>query len=270
MPASRPLYDVLGVSTDATREEICRVYRRLALQYHPDRNPDGEEKFKEITNAYDVLGDAEKRSLYDATGVVPGGAAAEADGAAAEAERSAEMKERVRVFYATYAGSQEETDDVISCYNKCKGNFRRMVREELLFDNSKTGEVRRLQGLVQSLVQDGRLKATEAWNVTSTAAVLKTIERSMKKERKEAAEALDAMGLSGDKANGGKCDVQALQALMRREQEAGWTDMISSLEQKYLKPKDKPKATSQKAKNVKRKAEELEAASTRERKKLRK
>eukprot|EP00211_Chloroparvula_japonica_P006450 CAMPEP_0119143196 /NCGR_PEP_ID=MMETSP1310-20130426/33922_1 /TAXON_ID=464262 /ORGANISM="Genus nov. species nov., Strain RCC2339" /LENGTH=414 /DNA_ID=CAMNT_0007134807 /DNA_START=63 /DNA_END=1307 /DNA_ORIENTATION=+ len=64
------LYDVLGVSQDATPSQIKKAYMRLAKQYHPDRNPDGQhgDKFKEISAAYDVLGNEEKRKLYDQYG----------------------------------------------------------------------------------------------------------------------------------------------------------------------------------------------------------
>jgi molecular chaperone DnaJ len=63
-------YEILGVPRNATKEEIKRAYRRLALQYHPDRNksPDAEEKFKEISEAYAVLMDDEKRRIYDMYG----------------------------------------------------------------------------------------------------------------------------------------------------------------------------------------------------------
>ncbi len=68
----RDYYEVLGVSRSATQEEIKAVYRRLAKQYHPDRNPENrkeaEEKFKEISEAYEVLADPEKRRLYDKYG----------------------------------------------------------------------------------------------------------------------------------------------------------------------------------------------------------
>ncbi len=58
-------YKVLGVSPDAGEKDITRAYRKLAKQYHPDANPGSEEKFKQITAAYDVLGDAQKRKEYD-------------------------------------------------------------------------------------------------------------------------------------------------------------------------------------------------------------
>jgi molecular chaperone DnaJ len=69
--ATRDYYEVLGVSKTSSEDEIKKSYRRLALQYHPDRNPDdptAEEKFKEASEAYDVLHDSEKRSLYDRYG----------------------------------------------------------------------------------------------------------------------------------------------------------------------------------------------------------
>ncbi|KAI5612931.1 DnaJ (Hsp40)-like, subfamily B, member 5-like, partial [Silurus asotus] len=74
-PPSSPVcvdhYSVLGVSSDSNEEEIRRAYKRLALRYHPDKNPeaDAEEKFKQIAQAYDVLTDPEKRSLYDQQGM---------------------------------------------------------------------------------------------------------------------------------------------------------------------------------------------------------
>src|ERR1700722_17604588 len=58
-------YKVLGVVATASDKEITRAYRKLAKQYHPDTNPGSEERFKEISAAYDVLGDADKRKEYD-------------------------------------------------------------------------------------------------------------------------------------------------------------------------------------------------------------
>ncbi|MHB8109232.1 MAG: molecular chaperone DnaJ [Syntrophorhabdaceae bacterium] len=64
-------YEVLNVSREATEEEIKKAYRKLALQYHPDRNPGdhkAEEKFKEINEAYSILGDVQKRNHYERFG----------------------------------------------------------------------------------------------------------------------------------------------------------------------------------------------------------
>lgn len=74
--AKQDYYALLGVSRSATDEEIKKAYRKLAIQYHPDRNPDdkkAEDKFKEITEAYETLGDNKKREMYDKFGHTQGG-----------------------------------------------------------------------------------------------------------------------------------------------------------------------------------------------------
>ena len=69
--AKRDYYDVLGIAKDASVDEIKKAYRKVAVKNHPDRNPDdsaAEERFKEATEAYEVLGDAETRKIYDQYG----------------------------------------------------------------------------------------------------------------------------------------------------------------------------------------------------------
>jgi molecular chaperone DnaJ len=71
MSTKRDYYEILGVTKTATPEEIKKAYRKVAIQFHPDKNPDNkeaEEKFKEAAEAYEVLSDADKRAKYDRFG----------------------------------------------------------------------------------------------------------------------------------------------------------------------------------------------------------
>jgi len=68
----KSLYEALGVSKNASQDEIKKAYRKLVREVHPDRNPGSEERFKEVQSAYDVLSDPEKRAQYDRLGSANG------------------------------------------------------------------------------------------------------------------------------------------------------------------------------------------------------
>jgi molecular chaperone DnaJ len=71
MADKRDYYEVLGVSRDATPDDLKKAYRKLAVKFHPDKNPGdktAEDKFKEVSEAYDILNDADKRAAYDRYG----------------------------------------------------------------------------------------------------------------------------------------------------------------------------------------------------------
>src|SRR3954452_82242 len=94
-------YSVLGVERTASDDDIKKAYRRLAMQYHPDRNggsKEAEEKFKEITEAYDVLRDATKRAAYDRYGE------AGLRGAAGAGYHHVDLSEALNIFMRDFAG----------------------------------------------------------------------------------------------------------------------------------------------------------------------
>lgn len=71
MSENKDLYEILGVSRDATDEEIKKAYKKMVKKYHPDLNPDSktaEEKMKEVNHAYDILSDSQKKARYDQFG----------------------------------------------------------------------------------------------------------------------------------------------------------------------------------------------------------
>jgi molecular chaperone DnaJ len=69
--SKRDFYEILGVSKSASADEIKKAYRKVAMQFHPDRNPgdkQAEEKFKEAAEAYEILSDTDKKAKYDRFG----------------------------------------------------------------------------------------------------------------------------------------------------------------------------------------------------------
>ncbi len=84
MSGKRDFYEVLGVERSASEDDIRKAYKKLALKYHPDRNPgdaSAEASFKEATEAYTILSDCEKRAQYDRFGHNMGGGGFDFDGA---------------------------------------------------------------------------------------------------------------------------------------------------------------------------------------------
>jgi molecular chaperone DnaJ len=102
-------YKDLGVAATASDKEITRAYRKLAKQYHPDTNPGSEDRFKEISAAYDVLGDADKRKEYDEVrrlGPLAGGFGAPGGGAGGTTFRVEDMGDLGDLFGGLFGGGR--------------------------------------------------------------------------------------------------------------------------------------------------------------------
>ncbi len=106
--AKRDYYEVLGVGRTATADEIKKAYRKLAVQYHPDKNPgdkQAEEKFKEISEAYEVLSDQEKRQRYDQFGHASfGPGAGGSSGGFQGGFEGIDLEEALRTFMGAFGG----------------------------------------------------------------------------------------------------------------------------------------------------------------------
>jgi molecular chaperone DnaJ len=107
--AKRDYYDILGVDKNASKDEIKKAYRKLAFKYHPDKNPGdkaAEENFKEATEAYEVLNNAEKRNLYDQYGHagLGGGAAGGPFGGGAGGFGGVDLSDALRAFMRDFGG----------------------------------------------------------------------------------------------------------------------------------------------------------------------
>ena len=104
----RDFYDVLGVAKSASDHDIKEAYRKLAFEHHPDRNrsPEAEQRFKEVSEAYAVLSNHEKRALYDALGPEKYNDPQEVF--RYQVEREAERRETVREYRASRSAQQHD------------------------------------------------------------------------------------------------------------------------------------------------------------------
>ena len=107
--AKRDYYEVLGVGKTATEDEIKKAYRKVAMQWHPDRNPgnsEAETKFKEATEAYEVLRDAQQRARYDQFGhaATTGGGGSAAGGYGGGGFQGFDLSDALRAFMRDFGG----------------------------------------------------------------------------------------------------------------------------------------------------------------------
>ncbi|KAK4766987.1 hypothetical protein SAY86_014738 [Trapa natans] len=222
---SESLYELLGVDKTATQQEIKKAYYKLALQLHPDKNPDDEEakeKFQQLQKVISILGDEEKRALYDQTGCVDD---AELAGEVVQnlheyfrAVYKKVTEEDIEEFAANYRGSDSEKNDLIDLYKKCKGNMNRLFCSMICSDPKLDSH--RFMAMIDEEIAAGKLKETKAYKKWSKQIL----------EIKPPTDPLRSRGKPKEKQSE---DLYAMISQRRNQRKDQFDSMFSSLVNKY-------------------------------------
>lgn len=229
----RELYRVLAVASDASREEIKRAYYKLALQLHPDRKGSSQEDttaaFQRVGQAYEVLSDPARRTLYDQTGIIEG---AGGDSVADWSAYFRELFHRVTfadldAFKATYVGSVEEYEDILSAYQLHRGDIARI--SDSVFFGDVDSEARYVD-IIKRAVAKGIVPSYKSLEkIVSDEAAFRAQQR--KRKRKAEGEAVEAAKMA--KEMGLREGGDSLVAAIRDRQRGRFDSLISNLEEKY-------------------------------------
>ncbi|WJX17648.1 Chaperone protein dnaJ 6 [Trifolium repens] len=215
---------VLGVEKTASQQEIKKAYHKLALRLHPDKNPGDEEakaKFQQLQSVISILGDEQKRAVYDQTGSV--------DCADLGGDVVQNLHEYFRTMYkkvteadiedfeANYRGSDSEKNDLINLYKECKGNMKRLFCSMLCSDAKLDSH--RFKDIIDEAIASGELKEKKAYKkwakkISETKPPTSPLRR--KKANKEP-----------------KTDLYAIISKRRDERKDRFDSMFSSLISKY-------------------------------------
>ncbi|XP_075491050.1 chaperone protein dnaJ 6-like [Primulina tabacum] len=220
----KSLYEILGVDKVASQQEIKRAYYKLALRLHPDKNPNNEEakeKFQHLQKVMSVLGDEEKRAVYDQTGCVDDAELAGDDIQNLKAFFRATYKKvteaDIEEFEANYRGSDSERNDLLELYKKLKGNMDRLFCCMLCSDPKLDSH--RYKDVIDESISAGEVKSTKAyekWAKKVSKSKPPTSPLRLRKKSKKNSE-----------------DLYAIIAQRQNERKGKIDSMFSSLVQKY-------------------------------------
>ncbi|KAH7093200.1 DNAJ domain-containing protein [Paraphoma chrysanthemicola] len=243
-------YEVLGLETEATADDVKKAYRKLALKHHPDKAaPDEKDaankKFQEIAFAYAVLSDDRRRKRYDLTGSTAETLEDDDDfnwlKFYREQFENVVSEEAISNLAKEYKGSDEERQHLIDAYNKAKGNLNGIYELVMLSDILEDDD--RFRQILDEEIEKGTIKSFPVYAKETDATRQRA--KDLEKERREAydkreaakAEKAAANGKSTSKAKpkGKKAggDMADLAALIQQRQKSRAGGFFDHLEAKY-------------------------------------
>ncbi|EME45025.1 hypothetical protein DOTSEDRAFT_79168 [Dothistroma septosporum NZE10] len=241
-------YQVLGLETDASQDDIKKAYRKAALKHHPDKSvPDGKEaahtKFQEIAFAFAILSDERRRRRYDTTGRTEDSIDLDDDdfdwADFFKEQFQAVTEERIDDFAKEYKGSEEERQAVLKAYTQHKGKMPKLYQQIMLSDMVDDEE--RFRKTIDAAIQEGEVESFSAYTgetEKSKEGRMKAARRRRQQESGEAAAFEKEIKLKkkGKKDDGG--GMGDLAALIQQRQGARRENFLDDLEAKYA-PKGK-------------------------------
>lgn len=216
--AEASLYEMLGVGHEATAGEIKKAYHQLAMQLHPDKNPDPEShvRFQDLQRVYSILSDPAKRKVYDRSGSAEG----------LDAEDLAEWTDFFRSlvpeittdmiddFVTTYRGSEEEETELLELYRRFQGDMKQVMEWQIGAEEAE--DAFRFKSMIQKAIKAKVVKAYPAFEAWASKV---TKPKSKRRKRPAAASSMDL--------------VAQIRGKSRQSQHGGMDSLVQSLADKY-------------------------------------
>ncbi|ORY90406.1 hypothetical protein BCR43DRAFT_480374 [Syncephalastrum racemosum] len=241
LPKDKTLYEVLQLGKDADAKAIKSQYRRLALKFHPDKQPttasDEEkqaatEQFQLLGLAYAILSDTAKRTIYDHTGRIDSDDDSGKDWNAyfKELWTGVVNEETIEAQKKKYQGSEEEKKDVLRYYEQCQGDMDKMLT---YIECSAAADAERFSALIQEAIDANQVQKLKHFTKTTSAAAhqrrLKAEQKQRKQFEKEQAKE-EGKGKKKKDDDAGSNDLAALIAARNKDRQGRMESVLASIE----------------------------------------